>query len=131
MQGDICKNFEKIKKDEMIQLLKVLTLFRNVCAHNERLFSFHTYLTIPDTNLHKKLGITKNGTTYDKGKDDLFAVVIGLRYLLDRDDFAVFKKKLISIISGYDKRSNRLAECELLRLMGFPNEWTNISRFGL
>ena len=131
MQGDICKNFEKIKKDEMIQLLKVLTLFRNVCAHNERLFSFHTYLTIPYMNLHKKLEITKTGTTYDNGKDDLFAVVIGLRYLLDRDDFAEFKKRLIAIIRGYHKRSNRLAEDELLRVMGFPNEWTKISRFGL
>ena len=131
MQGDICKNFEKLKKDEMIQLLKVLTLFRNVCAHNERLFSFHTYLTIPDMNLHQKLNISKTGTTYNKGKEDLFAVVIGLRYLLDRDEFAAFKKKLIAIIIGYGKKSNRLKEKELLELMGFPVDWKNISRYGL
>lgn len=83
------------------------------------------------TFLPQKLRITKTGTTYDKGKDDLFAVVIGLRYLLSRDDFAIFKKKLIAIIKGYGKKSNRLTENELLELMGFPVEWKSISRYGL
>lgn len=57
MQGAICQDFGNIKKNEMIKYLKVLTLYRNVCAHNERLFSYHTYIDIPDTLLHKKLGI--------------------------------------------------------------------------
>ena len=43
----------------MIKYLKVLTLYRNVCAHNERLFSYHTYIDIPDTLLHEKLSISK------------------------------------------------------------------------
>ena len=38
MQGLICQDFGNIKKNEMISYLKVLTLYRNVCAHNERLF---------------------------------------------------------------------------------------------
>ena len=32
--------------------------------NNERLFSYHTYIDIPDTLLHKKLGISKNGSKY-------------------------------------------------------------------
>lgn len=59
MQGAICQDFGNVKKNEMIKYLKVLTLYRNVCAHNERLFSYHTYIDIPDTLLHKKLGISK------------------------------------------------------------------------
>ena len=82
-------------------------------------------------NLHQKLNISKTGTTYNKGKEDLFAVVIGLRYLLDRDEFATLKKKLIAVIKGYGKKSNRLTENELLELMGFPVDWKNISRYGL
>ena len=38
IQGLICQDFGNIKKNEMIKYLKVLTLYRNVCAHNERLF---------------------------------------------------------------------------------------------
>ncbi len=82
MQGTICQDFGNVKKNEMIKYLKVLTLYRNVCAHNERLFSYHTYIDIPDTLLHKKLGISKNGSKYIYGKNDLFSVVIAFRYLL-------------------------------------------------
>lgn len=53
MQGLICQVFGNIKKNDMIKYLKVLTLYRNVCAHNERLFSHHTYSSIPDTLIHK------------------------------------------------------------------------------
>lgn len=59
MQGLICQDFGNIKKNDMIKYLKVLTLYRNVCAHNERLFSHHTYSSIPDTLIHKKLNIPK------------------------------------------------------------------------
>ena len=79
MQGAICQDFGNVKKNEMIKYLKVLTLYRNVCAHNERLFSYHTYIDIPDTLLHKKLGISKNGSKYIYGKNDLFSVVITFR----------------------------------------------------
>lgn len=76
----------------MISYLKVLTLYRNVCAHNERLFSFHTYIDIPDTLIHKRLNIPKNGSKYICGKNDLFCVVIAFRYLLPQPDFLMFKK---------------------------------------
>ena len=54
IQGTVCQDFGNVKKNEMIKYLKVLTLYRNVCAHNERLFSYRTYIDIPDTLLHKK-----------------------------------------------------------------------------
>ena len=87
---------EMSRKNEMIKYLKVLTLYRNVCAHNERLFSYHTYIDIPDTLLHKKLGISKNGSKYIYGKNDLFSVVITFRYLLPKTDFLLFKKQLFA-----------------------------------
>lgn len=129
IQGDICKEFENIQKNEMIQILKVLTLFRNVCAHNERLFSYKTYITFPDMELHKKLNIPQTGSIYTYGKDDLFGIVIALRYLLDKESFAEFKKELISLIKKYLKKSNRLSENELLSLMGFPLNWKKISLY--
>lgn len=70
MQGLICQDFGNIKKNDMIKYLKVLTLYRNVCAHNERLFSHHTYSSIPDTLIHKKLNIPKHHSKYICGKND-------------------------------------------------------------
>ena len=54
--------FEGINEQQLKQLLEVLTDFRNVCAHNERLFTHRCAKhDIPDLPLHQKLSIPKNG----------------------------------------------------------------------
>ena len=129
IQGLICQDFGNIKKNEMIKYLKVLTLYRNVCAHNERLFSYHTYIDIPDTLLHKKLGISKNGSKYIYGKNDLFSVVITFRYLLPKTDFLLFKKQLWHIFDRYQKQNLNLKLNDLFEYMGFPSNWKEITKF--
>lgn len=129
MQGIICRNFENVRKNEMIKYLKVLTLYRNVCAHNERLFSYKTYIDIPDTLLHKKLNIAKNGSKYVYGKNDLFSVVICFRYLLSKSDFKQFKKEFGIILNHYNKLNLNLNTNILLKNMGFPPNWKKISQF--
>ncbi len=51
----VSKNFEKVNERQLEQFLTVITKFRNVCAHNERLFSYQTRNDIPNTSLHQKL----------------------------------------------------------------------------
>lgn len=129
IQGLICQDFGNIKKNEMIKYLKVLTLYRNVCAHNERLFSYRTYIDIPDTLIHKRLNIPKSGSKYIYGKNDLFCVVITFRYLLPQADFLVFKKHLIHIFNQYEKKNSNLKLDKLYEYMGFPSNWKHITKF--
>lgn len=128
MQASISKDFRYVQKNEMIKFLKVLTLYRNVCAHNERLFSFRTYIDIPDTLLHSKLQIVKKGSQYIHGKNDLFSVVIAFRYLLPQNEFLQFKKQLIRLFNWYENHSENLTAALLLSYMGFPENWKNITR---
>ena len=111
------------------QYLKVLVLYRNVCALNERLFSHKVYSEIPDTVLHQKLGITKNGTQYIYGKKDLFSVVISFRYFLPKEEFEIFKCELAKQIEKYLKQSHRISESRLLENMGFPQNWKMMTRY--
>lgn len=54
IQASISKEFEGINEGQLRQILQVLTDFRNVCAHNERLFSFRcSQHEIPNLPLHK------------------------------------------------------------------------------
>ena len=129
LQGTICKNFDNVRKHEMIKYMKVLTLYRNVCAHSERLFSYRTHKDIPDTVLHGKLNILKSGTKYNKGKNDLFSVVIALRYLLPKEDFAIFKNQLIKLLKHYSNTSHPIATNILYEHMGFPENWQHITKF--
>lgn len=73
MQTKISRNYPNVSEKELRQYLKVLTHFRNICAHNERLFSFNSRYEIPDTTLHRKLKITPKGNQYIYGKHTSFA----------------------------------------------------------
>ena len=121
IQGLICQDFGNIKKNEMIKYLKVLTLYRNVCAHNDRLFSYHISIDISDTLIHKKLNIPKKGSKYKYGKNDLFCVVIAFYYLLPQNDFLTFKKQLVHIFNQYEKKNSNLKLDKLCEYMGFPS----------
>ena len=84
---------------------------------------------IPDTILHKKLGVPKIGSSYSVGKNDLFAIVIALRYLLPKEEFKQFYKQLKSIISSYQKKSSQNNATKLLDNMGFHSTWNMILRY--
>lgn len=130
-KAKISLHFHAVSEKELAQYLKTLTHFRNVCAHNERLFSFGCRIDIPDTRLHGKLSIPRKGTQYLQGKSDLFAVVIALRYLLSRKDFSTFRQELSRLISTLLKQSPMLPEERLLTAMGFPGSWKSLTRYRL
>ena len=131
LQSKVCKNFGCINRKQMEQFLSVLTKFRNVCAHGERLFTYRTIDNISDLPLHQKMQIPKQGIQYLYGKNDLFAVVIAFRYLLPKEDFLEFKRKLTLEISRANKNLVHITEKELLEHMGFPQNWRNITRYQL
>ncbi len=131
LQTKISLHFESVSEKELGQFLKMLTNFRNVCAHNERLFSYKSSVDIPDKSLHAKLSIPKKGTAYQFGKNDLFAVTIAFRYLLPRDEFLEFKRQFIHLLKHSVKNSSVLTEASLLEAMGFPINWKSITRYKL
>lgn len=129
LQVKVSQDFTNVNEKQLRQYLIVITKFRNVCAHSERLFSYKTHDAIPDTVLHKKLLIGKKGTQYICGKQDLFSVVISFRYLLPDTEFKKFKAGLTKIIKEYFASSDALSESELFSYMGFPLNWTKITRY--
>ena len=129
LQSDISKEFPKVNERGLERYMKILTLFRNVCAHNERLFSFRTRIDFPDTVLHAKLNIDKKGNQYLLGKRDLFGLTIAFRYLLPRQSFIEFKRSLIKSITHYHKQSSRIGRDSLLAMMGFPANWESITLY--
>ena len=130
LQSKICKHYP-LNTRQMAQMLSVMTKFRNVCAHGERLYSFTTRDDIPDLPLHQKLNIQKKGQQYLYGKRDLFALMIALRYLLPSSEFGTLKKAVSQEIQTFSSRCQSLASDQLLQAMGFPENWKHISRYRL
>ncbi len=129
LRTKISKNFTNISEKQLHQFITIIARCRNVCAHGERLFSFHIHETIPDTLLHKKLQIPIKNGNYLYGKQDLFAVVIALRYLISNEDFKVFKTNLAKLINNVLKQCPHLTREQLLEEMGFPVNWDKILRY--
>ena len=63
--------------------------------------------------------------------DQVFAVVIAFRYLLPGKDFLEFKRKLIKEIERVNRKVEHISEIELLKKMGFPKNWKNITKYHL
>ena len=129
-KSKVGKTYSHISEKELEQYLSALTLFRNTCAHKERLFSFRLHKrNFPDTVLHAKMNIPKKGSQYTQGKADYFGLVIAFRYLLPRADFLAFKSSLKKLIDSYCKKNTRISKNELLKEMGMPSDWEKITRY--
>ena len=118
-----------MSESQLHQFIRILANCRNICAHNERLYSFRVKEAIPDTILHHKLKIPLKNRQYSIGKNDLFAVVIALRYLLDNDEFKHFKRDLKKLINSILMQCPHISQEFLFTQMGFPQNWDNITRY--
>lgn len=125
----ISLHFSCITEFQFHQFIRILACCRNICAHNERLFSFHVNEAIPNMTLHHKLKLPKAKDQYTIEKNDLFAIVIGLRYLIDNQDFKKFKTELKHLINSILKKCPHINREILYSKMGFPNNWENIARY--
>lgn len=128
LQISISINYKNLNEKQLGQILTVLTKFRNACAHGERLFTYKTVDSIPDLLIHKKLSIPQKGIQYKYGKNDLFSVVISLRYLLPAKQFAEYKRALGKLINDYLKHSS-ISSVDILNEMGFPTNWSDITKY--
>lgn len=126
LQFKASREFNSLSEKQVGQILSVVTKFRNVCAHNERLFSYKTKNIIPNLSVHKALNIQRRGSTYDKGIRDLFAIAIAFKYFLGADDFNKFKTSLTNTIDHYVKNTSALSKNDILSSMGFPTNWNDI-----
>ncbi|MCM1252485.1 MAG: Abi family protein [Clostridium sp.] len=127
IQSNVSKEFDYVHESMLVQMLDLLARVRNVCAHNERLFDYkYRKGTIDNTYIHAALGIPKVNEQYKKGKNDLFAVVIVLKYLLNENDFDSFVSELNDLIQKLLDDTKRIQRNQLYKYMGFPENWMEI-----
>ena len=127
IQHNVSKEFEYVHEGMLVQMLDLLARVRNVCAHNERLFDYkYQKGTIDDTYVHNALAIEKKKGQYIKGKNDLFAVVIVLKYLLSEEDFSSFVQELEKITEQLFLDTRVIEKLQLYKYMGFTENWFDI-----
>lgn len=114
-----------IKENQIEAMLDILTRYRNVCAHNERLFDFkYKKKKVRTTNVHKYYNLNQK----EYVPTNLFDIVIFLKYLLSEDDFNNFVYEIGQAINELIMATNQIEQNKILRLMGFPKNWLNINK---
>ena len=111
---NISKKF-KVSDKFLKQVMKNITMIRNICAHNDRMFSFHSKFLITfkiiDSNYHNK----DNST-------NIYMIMKSIQRLLDKDKSDEFER-LVNL--EIEKLKNNIKSVDInliLYLMGFFNE---------
>ena len=113
----------------MIEYLPILANYRNLCAHEDICYLNKTQKLIEDTKYHRMLNIEKdNEDEYIYGKNDLFALFIVLKFMLNNDNFNLLIREFeyeLDILSG---KLKTIKKERVLREMGFPENYSEIVR---
>ena len=138
--GIVCELYSVLKKEDQIEIasvfnvsteyledfLPILANYRNLCAHEDIMFDHKTEKVIPDTEYHEKLNIFKMDDEYIYGKNDIFAVIIMLKYLLRKEDFRVMLKEIDYEKELLDSRIDSIPIEKILDRMGIPKNYLDL-----
>lgn len=119
-------DFYGLKVETLGVYLSILANFRNLCAHEDILYDHRTQRAIPDDSIHRKLEIEKIEDSYKYGKNDLFALLIILKYMLSEEEFRDLYRELEYEVSLLEGKIKVLEVSSILDKIGFPTNWNDI-----
>ena len=138
--GIVCELYTILKREDQVEIaeifgttpdilqdtLIILSNYRNLCAHEDIVFEHKTERVIPDTKYHELMNIPKMDGDYIYGKNDIFAVVIIFKILLNERSFRLMMKEIEYEIELLDGRVDTVSINKILDRMGFPKDYINI-----
>lgn len=109
-----------LKIQEFKTILHNLTLIRNICAHDEKLYDIKMKNRISSTIYHKKLKIASKNGNYQYATRDLFSIIIVLKLLLEKEQFSKFYIEIIKNIEKLKKELVTVPIDKVMDKMGVP-----------
>lgn len=91
-------------KKLLVGSLHWIRIFRNACAHNERIYCLHGVGRIYDSEIRKL------GNRYKRNKErKLFDLLIYLRYYMQVDDYKILLNKIKSMLKKLENETSQYA----------------------
>ena len=107
----ISKNF-RLSDKVLKQIIVNITMIRNICAHNDRLFSFHSKFRISFKYIQKN---------YNEKSVNIYMIMKCMESLLPQDKKNEFVKLINNEIKTLDYKLKSIKIDNILNIMGFPN----------
>ena len=112
--------------DSFSNYLSILSNYRNLCAHEDILYENRTQKAISDTKYHRMLKIPIMNNEYIYGKNDLFSLVIILKYFLRKEELKDFVLEVKKTLDNLEYNLRTIPITKILDRMGFPENWMEI-----
>jgi abortive infection bacteriophage resistance protein len=131
VQNEIAKDFAKQYKreynttihftpDMLENIIKTVTFFRNVCAHEERLYSFKLNKPARSGDIANVLGIPSS--ELDSG--NVFTTVSFLKMVLTKKEQQTLLRRLKALVNAYSTGSFTSTTInDIMNVMGFGSNW--------
>lgn len=138
--GIIGELYSVLKKDDQITIsdmydldpqtfsnyLVMLSNYRNLCAHEDIVFENKTQRQIEDTKYHRLLNIDITNEEYVYGKDDIFALLIIIKQMLNEEEFKNIVMEIQHNLTNLSYNVKSIPMDKILDRMGFPKNWEKI-----
>lgn len=93
-----------IMEQDLSSYIEVLAYFRNLCAHDDRIYNAKCKKLISNTPYHENLQIPKNDNNqYICGKNNIFSVLIISKILLPPEEFNTMFNKISGRLTSLSK----------------------------
>lgn len=119
-------NIYNIDSNTLLIYLSLLANFRNICAHEDIFYEHRTGRKIPDNKYHKLLDIEMNEDGYIFGKNDLYALILIMKFMLSDGEFRDLIHEISYELDILNGKVNSVSIVEILKMIGFPINWTDI-----
>lgn len=130
LQNSIAKDFAipfnksynltiQFTSDELANVLKTVNYFRNVCAHEERLYNYRIHKPARSAQISNHLNISSS--YLDKG--NLFTIVSFLKLVLRKEDHKSLIRRLKRLFENYSPKLSSVNITDVMNKMGFPANW--------
>ena len=116
-----------ISIENLESFLPILSNYRNLCAHEDILYDHKTDRSIANTSSHQRLNIPRMDNEYIYGKNDIFAVVIIMKYLLTDEEFLDMMREIqyeIELLAG---KMHSININKILDRIGFPINYMELT----
>ncbi len=114
-----------LKEKELSSCLFFLSSIRNRCAHDERLYSYLSYVNLSNNGYFKYFGISHKYT------NNYFAVIVAFKMILPNNRYSNYIKEINSLFNELSHSLNSINFSKVRKSMGIPHNWLRIDKLNL
>lgn len=109
-----------VREHELTSCLFFLSTIRNRCAHDERLFSYLSYIDLCSNKYFRYFHTPGNST------NNYFSAMIAFKMLLPAKHYQAFHEQLQALFHELNNHLTTISLKKIRHIMGVPNNWNRL-----